>query len=170
MTKWQQHGWEAGSLGYPATDEIPNGDNIAIAYFDAIENGQPAPAARGTVSYGPCKIEPRYIHWRTRSGTGMGYGVAGFKPYTWCDVAVESIKHESDLRYKYWTTWPRAISATEQTTMGPVISFEQKNLSFHCTGKVMTRFGGRTMGTIIYGGKTYYAAVYPPTKELDCEV
>ncbi|MGW9567048.1 LGFP repeat-containing protein [Prescottella equi] len=28
MTKWQHHGWEAGSLGYPTTDEIPNGDNI----------------------------------------------------------------------------------------------------------------------------------------------
>lgn len=28
MTKWQHYGWEAGSMGYPTTDEIPNGDNL----------------------------------------------------------------------------------------------------------------------------------------------
>ncbi|MGO4205327.1 hypothetical protein AB4Z09_27030 [Rhodococcus sp. TAF43] len=28
MTKWAQHQWEAGWMGYPKTDEIPNGDNI----------------------------------------------------------------------------------------------------------------------------------------------
>ncbi|WP_161987480.1 LGFP repeat-containing protein [Prescottella subtropica] len=28
MTKWSSYGWEAGQLGYPTTDEIPNGDNI----------------------------------------------------------------------------------------------------------------------------------------------
>ncbi|WP_137726470.1 NucA/NucB deoxyribonuclease domain-containing protein [Prescottella subtropica] len=28
MTKWSQHGWEAGWMGYPTSDEIPNGDNI----------------------------------------------------------------------------------------------------------------------------------------------
>ncbi|WJJ14434.1 hypothetical protein P9990_26865 (plasmid) [Prescottella equi] len=28
MTKWAHYGWEAGQLGYPTTDEIPNGDNV----------------------------------------------------------------------------------------------------------------------------------------------
>ncbi len=28
MTKWSQHNWEAGWMGYPTTDEIPNGDNV----------------------------------------------------------------------------------------------------------------------------------------------
>ncbi|NKV33005.1 hypothetical protein GS921_25290 [Rhodococcus hoagii] len=28
MTKWSQHGWEAGWMGYPTSDEISNGDNI----------------------------------------------------------------------------------------------------------------------------------------------
>lgn len=28
MTKWAEHQWEAGWMGYPTTDEIPNGDNI----------------------------------------------------------------------------------------------------------------------------------------------
>jgi hypothetical protein len=27
MSKWQHYGWEAGWMGYPTTDETPNGDN-----------------------------------------------------------------------------------------------------------------------------------------------
>ncbi|WJJ14464.1 YiiX/YebB-like N1pC/P60 family cysteine hydrolase (plasmid) [Prescottella equi] len=28
MSKWKDHGWEAGWMGYPTSDEIPNGDNV----------------------------------------------------------------------------------------------------------------------------------------------
>lgn len=47
---------------------------------------------------------------------------------------------------------------------------EQQNLAFSCTGDVRTVFGGRTLGTIVYQGETYYASVYPPSKRGDCEV
>lgn len=51
MTKWSNYGWEAGQLGYPTTDEIPNGDNIgsrqdfhkenAAIYWNSAVTGTP---------------------------------------------------------------------------------------------------------------------------------
>lgn len=39
-----------------------------------------------------------------------------------------------------------------------------------CQGKTNTTFIGVTLGTIVYGGKTYYARAYTPSRVLACNM
>ena len=47
-------------------------------------------------------------------------------------------------------------------------SLQQKNVGFTCVSDERTGWGSTTLGTIVYGGHTYYARVYPDRVSLAC--
>ncbi|AIN83099.1 hypothetical protein HMPREF2651_03660 [Corynebacterium sp. HMSC063A05] len=122
-------------------------------------------AVRAVKEYGPCTLWLDYIHLR-KSGN---WGTIGFKPHTKCSVPVTSIKHSSDLRYKYYTAWRLALSGVRDSAYN-TNRLDQNNIAFTCNGKVDTRFIGVTLGTIVYRGKTYYARSYSEVANLPCRV
>lgn len=132
--------------------------------LDALETGDSSMGvSAASVQYGPCVLYPSVIYLRKSTD----YTAVGFKPYTTCSVPVTSIHHDSDLRYKWYLWWRKA--GTWSGGNRYVASYTQKNIAYTCKGTNSTTWGGTTLGTIVYGGKTYYARVYPPQNKLACK-
>ncbi|MFV0463015.1 MAG: hypothetical protein ACK5MP_07485 [Nostocoides sp.] len=121
-----------------------------------------ATAAALSVRFGPCTLYPADIHLRASSN----YGAVGVKPYTKCTVPVSSIKHSTDLRYKSFIWWRLATTKTGGNY--GVASHTQKNAEYFCKSKEKTCWSGTTLGTIVYGGRTYYARAYQTAVSLSC--
>lgn len=124
------------------------------------------------VKYGPCTLKPSQVHVRTRTGDGDAR-IIGFKPETFCERKVESIKHESTLKYKYYAWWRDApLAHGVPTRIGNVgeARLTQRNIEFHCNGLVDSTFIGHTVGTIVDGGETYYASVDTDVFKEACKV
>ena len=137
----------------------------AIEIFDSLESNEGlARTSAASVNYGPCKLHPSVVYFRTSSNKGA----VGFKPYTKCSNNVTSIPHESTLRYEYFGLWLVALNKTGGNR--GVMNYTQKNIEYYCLGNIDTDFGGTTLGTIVYLGRTYYARVYTPRVELGCTV
>lgn len=77
-----------------------------------------------------------------------------------------SIRHDTDLRYQWWFWWWLADSYPGPGNKGQK-RYEQKNVAWSCNDTDETWWSGTTVGTIVYGGDTYYARVYqePVTRE-----
>ncbi|MHA6802970.1 hypothetical protein ACVGV0_06085 [Salinifilum ghardaiensis] len=78
-----------------------------------------------------------------------------------------SIRHDTDLRYKWWLWWWLADSYPGPGNRGAK-RYEQKNVEYPCDGTDSTTWAGTTLGTIVYGGDTYYARVYQTPQDLEC--
>lgn len=147
-----------------AAQEVPTAESITIPYMLS-----ESPSINGAVtrsgSYGPCTLKLDHVHLR-KSG---GWGTAGFKAHTHCTAKVTSIHHSSDLRYKYYSWWKLAVGGVTADARNTT-DLNQTNLEFRCNGKVNTSFIGTTVGTVVYGGKTYYARGYSKTALLPCKV
>ncbi len=115
------------------------------------------------MKYGPCVLYPSVVYLRKSSS----YRDVGTKPYTKCDVAVTSIRHSTDLRYKSFIWWKKAGDTTTGGNSA-ASSYTQRNVGYRCVSDESTGWSGTTAGTIVYAGKTYYARVYQPVKTLDC--
>lgn len=135
----------------------------AMEILDALESPQTASpsakAAAASVQYGPCTLYPTLIYLRTSGGLGA-------KPYTDCTVPVSSIRHNTDLRYQ-WLSWWRLAASYPGGNSGEK-RYEQRNVQWQCHGTGSTMWAGTTLGTIVYGGKTYYARVYQNPTTKDC--
>ncbi|MGJ5671970.1 hypothetical protein QLG13_29450 (plasmid) [Rhodococcus aetherivorans] len=184
FTQQFSNGSAAGEISVPVSP--PPVDYIqfdtreeALAYFESLQNGQSAPdlpqperLSPMGLNLGPCELKPNWIHWRTKSGPGKGYGVVGFKPTTECETPVSSITHETELKYQYYGWWytTSGIVDVESSTGASTSYLESKNVAHACTGEVETWFWGVVTGRISYMGKNYWAVVYPPKKRLNCKV
>jgi hypothetical protein len=115
------------------------------------------------VQYGPCVLKPSNVYLRK----SWGYGAVGTKPQTTCTTAVTSIHHDTELHYAWYLWWPSAGTWSGSNT--GVAAYTQRNVAYSCVGDTTTTWQGTTLGTIVYGGHTYYARVYTPQAELDCE-
>ena len=49
-----------------------------------------------------------------------------------------------------------------------VASWQQRNAQFKCVGSQKSGWGGTTMGTMVYWGRTYSYRVYPARVSLHC--
>lgn len=157
--------------------EFPNVEE-AIEYFDEIQNrlddASSMAEARSITTqqlkgreYGPCTLFPSVVHERSaKSGKVLS---VGFKPYTRCSVPVDSIDHQSRLMYKWWSVWREATPGPPSSNRGQK-NLTTTNIQFFCNGEVNTRFKGSTIGTISFGGKSYYSRVFTPTAEENCRV
>lgn len=132
----------------------------ALEKLTALESSGRASVAN--VRYGPCTLYPSVMYLRASSN----YGAVGSKPYTRCTVAVSSIKHKTDVRYKSFIWWRLATSKSGGNY--GTASYTQKNVEYYCKSRESTAWSGTTLGTIVYGGRTYYARVYQPVKTLNC--
>lgn len=122
--------------------------------------------------YGPCTLIPRNVHVRTKTNRGEAK-VIGFKPVTECDQPVQSITHESKLKYKYYVWWrdaPLKFGVPTRSGNKGVARLEQRNVEFHCNGLVNTAFIGNTVGMIVANGETYHAVVNTNVFQERCEV
>lgn len=115
--------------------------------------------AKVAVSYGPCTLYPSPI--RIRSD-----GKVGTKPQTKCSAPVTSIRHSTDMRYKSFIWW--RLKGTRKAGNQGRASLQQKNVGFSCVSDERSGWGSTTLGTIVYGGRTYYARVYPARVSLNC--
>lgn len=159
----------------PATSDYFQTDGPTVQYIEApLSTGAnftsdapatPALMAASGTAYGPCTLTPEYLHLRA-SGN---YGTVGYKTRTTCSVIVESIRHDTDLRYKSAIWWLKAGSTTSSSNRQQRTLYQQ-NVAFPCKNKNRTVWAGTTVGTIVHQGKTYYARVYPPTITLNCGV
>ena len=159
----------------PATSDYFQTDGPTVQYIEApLSTGAnftsdapatPALMAASGTTYGPCTLTPEYLHLRA-SGN---YGTIGYKTRTTCSVIVESIRHDTDLRYKSAIWWLKAGSTTSSSNRQQRTLYQQ-NVAFPCKNKNSTVWAGTTVGTIVHQGKTYYARVYPPTKTDNCGV
>lgn len=120
-------------------------------------------AQAASVRYGPCTLYPTPTYLRTSSDRKN----VGAKPRTVCSVPVTSISHASDLRYKSFIWWKKAGSTHTGGNRG-VAKYEQTNVEYRCVRSEQTGWTGTTAGTIVYGGKTYYARVYFDERSLAC--
>lgn len=109
--------------------------------------------------YGPCTLNPTRIYMRTSGGLGA-------KPYTDCTVPVSSIRHKTDLRYQWLLWWWLADSYSGGNS--GVQRHEQRNVQWQCDGDDSTTWAGTTVGTIVFGGETFYARVYQSSTDQPC--
>ncbi|MDO5670708.1 MAG: hypothetical protein Q4G50_12010, partial [Corynebacterium sp.] len=133
--------------------------------------------------YGPCELEAENPHAR-KSGN---FNTVGFKPVTRCQGPVISVRHKSDLRYKWYQWWHKAPSINGVSDFNPEMrsgsqvpakhrnrgfthDYTTKILSQSCEGKVKTLFIGVTEGTIVTNTGTYYARSYSRPTSAECEV
>lgn len=130
----------------------------AMEILDALKS--PEGVGPEAVKFGPCTLEPTRIYMRTSGGLGA-------KPYTKCEVPVTSIRQDTDLRYEGWFFWWLAKSYPGPGNQGQK-SYEQKNVTWNCQGSDATTWAGTTVGTIVFGGETYYARVYQAPREEEC--
>ena len=106
----------------PATSDYFQTDGPTVQYIEApLSTGAnftsdasatPALMAVSGTTYGPCTLTPEYLHLRA-SGN---YGTIGYKTRTTCSVIVESIRHDTDLRYKSALWWLKAGSTTSSSS------------------------------------------------------
>lgn len=158
----------------PASVE-QSGENSVYTRVEKLEDDSSAPAAQPyavTPDYGPCVLKPTEVHVRTKTGDGDAR-IIGFKPVTECSHPVDSIKHESKLKYQYWTVWrdaPLKSGVPTRSYNQGQSKLEQKNVEFQCNGLVDTNFIGSTTGTIVDDGKTYTATVNTKPFREACKV
>jgi hypothetical protein len=118
-----------------------------------------AKVAAANVKFGPCTLYPTVIYLRTSGGLGA-------KPYTICEVPVTSIHQTTDLRYEWWLWWLLADSYSGGNS--GEMRYAQRNVQWMCDGDEETTWAGTTLGTIVYGGQTYYARVYQTPVDKPC--
>ncbi|WP_017975676.1 hypothetical protein [Actinopolyspora halophila] len=139
----------------------------AMRILDALQSPQTASpsdkALAANVQYGPCTLKPSVIHLRTSGDRNT----LGAKPVTTCEVPVTSIRHDTDLRYKWWLWWSLADSYPGPGNQNQK-RYEQKNVAWRCNGADSTTWAGTTVGTMVFGGETYYARVYQTPVDKDC--
>lgn len=139
----------------------------AMQILDALRSPETAnpsdQALAANARYGPCTLNPSVIHLRTSGGKKT----LGAKPVTECSVPVASIRHDTDLRYKWWLWWSLADSYPGPGNQGQK-RYEQKNVAWRCDGTDSTTWAGTTVGTIVFGGETFYARVYQEPVDKDC--
>lgn len=133
-----------------------NSPEEAFKLLDGLAAGRVAAA---TVKYGPCTLYPSPIRIRTN-------GKVGTKPQTKCSVPVTRIEHSTDMRYKSFIWWK--LKGTKNSSNTGQKTLQQKNVEFTCVSDEKTGWGSTTAGKIVYGGKTYYARVYPARVSLKC--
>ncbi|RAV32004.1 hypothetical protein DLJ54_05450 [Corynebacterium heidelbergense] len=164
---------QEASTPAPQEYDINLGDQHAVRY---VLDGSDQPQGLGekqliTERYGPCTLSPSVVHVRT--GTPSEGKVIGFKPFTQCDRPVESISHESRLKYEYYLWWrdaPLAGGVPARSSNSDESRLEQRSIEFHCNGDVDTNFIGNTVGTVVAAGRTYHAAVNTPLFREACKV
>ncbi len=136
----------------------------AVEILNALESPQTASpsalAAASSVNFGPCTLDPHFIYQRTSGGIGA-------KPATSCEVPVTSIRQDTDLKYHWGLWWWTAKSYPGPGNKGQK-SYVQRNVQWQCQGTDSTTWAGTTVGTIVYGGETFYARVYQPQTEKEC--
>ena len=169
VERWSQDGFIPSDSSYFSTEsqpveyvELPEPGNI-----DAIQDSSSAQrlSSPAGVNYGPCLLSLEYLHLR-KSG---GYQTVGYKAKTTCSEIVESIHHDTDLRYKFSVWWLKAGSTTSSSNRFQR-SLYQQNVAFPCKNNNNTTWSGTTAGTIIHKGKPYYARKYVPVNTLACGV
>lgn len=135
----------------------------AMEILNALQSPQTAsPAAKvaaGEAQYGPCTLKPSRVYMRSSGGMGA-------KPVTECTVPVSSIRHQTDLRYEWLTFW--WLQDSYPAGNSGLARLEQKNVQWACNGDDSTTWAGTTVGTIVYGGQTYFARVYQIPRDLAC--
>lgn len=150
----------------------------AVAKLDRLDQLRAAGinvATMAKVNYGPCKIVAEGFHAR-KSGD---YQVGGFKSTTYCTKRVSKITHSSQARHKRLIWWikggldisdsPKIVKSGYYKKTPYASVFTQKNHSISCKSTKGTTWSGRTLGTIDYNGKTYYAdACAPIQKNVPC--
>ncbi|MCQ9347160.1 hypothetical protein NQ023_01555 [Corynebacterium phoceense] len=155
----------------------------AEEYFRSIENSilqngygsVPAVAERAAITkeYGPCVLEPQYIHRRTKSGATGEDKIVGFKAYTKCSKRVTRIDHSLSLHAHQWFPLPMGsfvkLAEFENHSLSEA-SLKSEALAYKCDGDKKTIFGGSVAGTIDVSGKKYYARAYPPNTRLECGI
>jgi hypothetical protein len=165
---------DPGSAGFAAGLAAPNSTGPspyvqasspaqAMDILNALQSPQTAsPAAKAAaveVHYGPCTLKPGVIYMRNSGGLGA-------KPITDCTVPVTSIRHDTDLKY-HWLLWWWDAASYPSGNNGQA-RLEQKNVQWHCNGNDSTTWAGTTVGTIVYGGETFYARVYQGETDQPC--
>lgn len=151
----------------------------ANRYFDELEKtfldgksimAEPTVTARAAgKEYGPCTLHPENIHLRSSSG----FQTVGFKARTSCTTKVDSIDHQLQLNTHHWFPPPMGWWARRaEVNLGNKSqkSLYTQKLEFECQGNKPNLFGGSARGVISYGGKNYYARVYPPLSRINCGV
>ncbi|MYM20987.1 hypothetical protein GSY69_13730 [Brevibacterium sp. 5221] len=121
-----------------------------------------SPQAAG-VKYGPCTLTQSSVYVR-KSTKGVGS-----KPVTKCTKKVTSIHHKTQLATRTALLWWKVRSTDTGGNKGAA-SYTQKNVSHPCKGSKKKVWRASTTGTIVSGGKTYYAVATSGAKKLACGV
>ncbi len=157
--------------------ESPQDAAAKLDRLDELRAARINVATMAKVSYGPCKIVAEGFHAR-KSG---GYQRGGFKSTTYCTKRVSTIRHSSQARHKRLLWWikggpeisesPKTVKSGYYKKTAYASVFTQKNHSISCKSTKGTTWSGRTLGTIVYNGKTYYADAYAPIqKNVPCRL
>lgn len=128
----------------------------AMRTLDGLASGR---IAKSGVSFGPCTLHPTPVRIRRDRRVGT-------KPYTKCSTVVTSIRHSTDMRYKFLIWW--RLKGTKRASNVNQLRLSQKNVAYTCDSKEKTAWGSTMLGTIVHQGKTYYARIYPPRASLKC--
>lgn len=150
---------ESGGTPYVQADSPQEAKKL----LDRIERSPSSADRIAGASYGPCTLNPSRPYLRKSSG----YGAVGTKPKTTCYKYVTSIRHSTDLRYKSALWWRLA----DTDNSGPARrsrAHVSKKVAYSCQSSEETGWAGATLGTIVYGGKTYYARAYTAKATLNC--
>jgi hypothetical protein len=154
-----------------ATPQPPSGHGrlpMLVTYRAA----SPAPSVPGASGAAPnqvtsvtCQLDTGYAYLRT----SFNKTAVGFKPVTTCPFPVTSISMTSQM-YKYhdfglFTTAQGAPSARDNQGE---MSLTDRNIAVGCTDTKTTTWYGVTDGTVIIGGKPFYATAATPDADLAC--
>jgi hypothetical protein len=150
----------------PGDVEWPDND-VAVPYVEASSAAEAqavlASASTARVTYGPCVLYPSTVYLRQSSG----YNDVGSKPYTLCSQPVQSIQHKTQLATRRLLLWWTVRSTDIGGNFG-VASYTQRNVGFTCQSTSSKVWKSSTTGTIVSGGRTYYATVFSPSKSVGC--
>lgn len=113
--------------------------------------------------YGPCTLTQSNVYLR-KSTKGVGA-----KPVTKCTKKVTSIHHKTQLATRVAFFWWKVRSTNSGGNHGAA-SYTQKNVSKSCKGTKNKVWQASTTGTIVSGGKTYYAVANSGARKLGCGV
>jgi hypothetical protein len=173
------HGTEAASGGSGATSiyartegeplgtspyVLANSPEEAVKKLSSLESRKKSiQATVDSVDFGPCVLSPSNVYLRKSSN----YGAVGTKPVTTCSQPVTSISHTTELVYNWYLL--KEIATTISGGNNGASSYTQKNVEYTCVGDTSTTWSATTLGTIVFGGRTYYSRVYTNENELKCE-
>lgn len=133
----------------------------ALQKQEKLDSGVSTQAAG--VKYGPCTLTQSHVYVRAST-----HGV-GSKPVTKCSKKVTSIHHKTQLATRMAGLWWKVRSTDSGSNRGAA-SYTQKNVSHPCKGSKKKVWRASTTGTIVSGGKTYYAVAMSASKKLSCGV